>query len=103
MSSEEEEELYQEARITIVSGAGAGNRFTGTVAAFGPTTADVRSRSTVPAKPRYAQKKLTAPRISGNVLLVERGKVTFQQKAVRAQAAGAVCCVHQLGNSSFLW
>ena len=85
-SEEDSEELfYQEARITIDSGAGAGNRFTGTVAAFGATAARVRSRSTVPATPRYAQRKLTAPRISGNVLLVERGKVTFQQKALRAQ------------------
>ena len=39
-----------------------------------------------------AQKKLSNPAISGNILLVERGKVTFQQKALRAQAAGACAC-----------
>jgi hypothetical protein len=96
MDDSEEENagaLYQEAQVTVVSGAGGGNRFTGTVAAFGATSAGVRGRSTVPAKPRYAEKKLTAPKISGNVLLVERGRVTFQQKALRAQAAGAVACV----------
>lgn len=47
----------------------------------------------VAAKPRYAQKKLSTVAVSGKVLLVERGKVTFQAKALRAQSAGAVACV----------
>lgn len=92
-SDDSEEEPYQEARIIVEAGAGSGNRFTGAVAAFGATTSSVKSRTTVPAKPRYAQKKLSNAQLSGNVLLVERGKVTFQQKALRAQAAGAVACV----------
>ena len=70
-----------------------GNRFTAVVAAFGPTFASIAPRSAQQAKPRYAQKKLSNPSISGNILLVERGKVTFQQKALRAQAAGACACV----------
>lgn len=92
-SSEASSETYGECRIVIEAGAGQGNRFTGAVAAFGAGRAQVASRTTVPAKPRFAQKKLACPHLSGNVLLVERGKVTFQQKALRAQAAGAVACV----------
>jgi hypothetical protein len=80
---------YQEARITDT----LGNTFVGQVAAFGPATAQLERVLCVKAQPRYAHKPLRDERTRGSIVVVERGRVTFQEKALRVQEVGGVACV----------
>eukprot|EP01047_Picozoa_sp_COSAG01_P018818 COSAG01_NODE_1028_length_12028_cov_5.688826_9_plen_353_part_00 len=80
---------YQEARITDT----LGNTFVGQVAAFGPAAARLERVLCVKAQPRYAHKPLRDERTRGSIVVVERGRVTFQEKALRVQEVGGVACV----------
>ena len=80
---------YQEARVVDA----LGNVFVGQVAAFGPAKANLACKLCVKAKPRFAHKKLSDENTRGSLVVVDRGKVSFQTKALRVQEAGGVGCI----------
>ena len=63
------------------------------VAQFGPRAAHVAAPAVL-AEPRHADSLLSnAAQLQGNVALVERGHVSFVEKARRAQQAGAIALI----------